>query len=481
MVHKKQQLMILLCSFAFAIQPLIAEQKAEAGLGENVLEQSSKAFTKIAKTAIPATVFIKATQPPSEQEASESPFNFFNDDLFQKFFRGGPLNRSQPSQPQIAGGSGFFVSSDGFIVTNYHVIKEAKQITVVLNDGREFSATVTGSDPRTDLAVLKVEGTNFSPLQFGDSDHLDIGEWVIAIGNPFALESSLTVGVVSAKGRQDLGITAFEDFIQTDAAINPGNSGGPLLDIHNHVIGVNTAIMTQTGGYMGIGLAIPSKMAKHVIDQIIAHGDVKRAYLGVLLQPLDKELADAMGLDKQEGVMISDVIKESPAEKAGLKQGDIISSYDNKPVKNMAAFRNDIAMMSPGTEIKLRVLRNGKTLSITASMSSQIDGGTVSAEIIQKLGLEIENLTPEMASRLGYPADLRGVVIAKVKPGSPAAKVNLRPPFLIVGVVIDWNHQKRISNATDFKEALKAIGDKKHVILIVHHQNYQRFYTLKLG
>lgn len=468
-------------ALTFSIHAGAIEPKNQVSTGTNLLEETSKAFTQIAKKAMPATVFIKATVCCPESEDCPTPFDFYGDDFFQRFFRNSPFGRQQPAQPQIAGGSGFFISSDGYVVTNYHVVKDAKQISVVLNDGREFSAAISGSDPRTDLAVLKVEGDSFPILEFGDSDALEIGEWVVAIGNPFALESTLTVGVVSAKGRQDLGIAALEDFIQTDAAINPGNSGGPLLNLKGQVVGVNTAIMTRTGGYMGIGLSIPSKMTKHVIDQITNGGTVKRAYLGVLLQPVDKELTEAMSLEKQEGILISDVVKSSPAEKAGLKQGDVILAYDNKPVKSIAKFRNDVAMMTPGSEVRLTILRNGKTIQIIALMGTQSEGEVISTELIQKLGLEIDNLTPELSSRFGYPSDLSGVVITRIKPGSIAANAGLKPSFIITGVAVDWNNQKKVRNIEEFEEALQAASDKKYIILIVRHQNYQRYYTLKIN
>lgn len=438
-------------------------------------------FIQIDEKATPATVFIKSTICFPQEESCPNPFDLYGDDFFQQFFRNSPFGRQQPLQPQITSGSGFFISADGYIVTNYHVIKDAKQISVILHDGREFPATIVGSDPRTDIAVLKIDGEDFPVLEFGDSDSLRRGEWVAAIGSPFALDSSITKGIVSAKGRQDLGIAALEDFIQTDAAINPGNSGGPLLNLEGKVVGVNTAIITRSGGNMGIGLAIPSKMVKHVVDQITQGGGIKRAYLGVMLQPLDKEMAEALSLGKQEGVLISDVVKGSPAEKAGLKQGDIIIAYDETPVKNLTKFRNDIAMMPPHTDITLTILRNGKTMRIRASMGVQCEGETASTEILQKFGLEIDNITPELATRFGYSPDLSGVVITKVKPGSIAAAAGLRPSFLITGVAVDWNDQQRVHNIEEFEKALKAIGDKKYVILIVKHQNYQRYYTLKIN
>ncbi len=446
-------------------------------LNKSLLEQTSETFTHIADKAMPATVFIKVqiNQPSTNYT---SPFDMFGDDFFQKFF-GQPFQNQQP-QPQVAGGSGFIISSDGYIVTNHHVIKDATQITVILNDEREYTATVKGKDPRTDLALIKIEEKDLPYLAFGDSDTLKIGEWVVATGNPFGLEATLTVGVVSAKGRQDIGLASYEDFIQTDAAINPGNSGGPLLNLQGEVVGINTAIFSRSGGYMGIGLSIPSKMAQHVITQLMGDGNVKRAYLGVMLQPVDKELSDALSLEKQEGILISEVMKDSPAAKAGLKDGDIITQYDGKPVKNLNKFRNDIAMMIPGHEISLRVLRNNKPMSITATLGTQSDT-EVSTEITQKMGIEIENLTPETASKYGYNADVEGIVITKVKPGSPAANAGLRPSFIITGVALNLTNQKKIRNTTEFEESLKEFGDKKHIILIVRHQNYQRYYTIKLS
>lgn len=449
--------------------------KTPSTAGANLLEQSSQAFTHIAEKAMPATVFIKV-QIPQNLECQCPDMN--EGDLFRRFF--GPQFQTPPSQPQIAGGSGFLIREDGYIVTNYHVVKDASQITVVLNDDREFSATIKGSDPRTDLALLKIEENNLPFLSFGDSDNLKVGEWVVATGNPFGLEATLTVGVVSAKGRQDVGLASYEDFIQTDAAINPGNSGGPLLNLQAQVIGVNTAIFSRSGGYMGIGLSIPSKMAQHVIDQLMENGNVKRAYLGVVLQPVDKDLAEALKLDK-EGILISEVMKDSPAAKAGLENGDIITQYNEKPVKNVTKFRNDIAMMHPGSEIKLRILRNNKPMTITAVLDSQNEGESITAETIQKIGLQIENLTPDTASKLGYSSDVQGVVITKIKPGSPAANAGLRPSFLITGVALSLNHQKKVRNMTDFEEAMKELGDKKHIVLIVRHQNYQKYYTIRIN
>ncbi len=465
---------------------VFAETKnVAASKGINLLEQTSQTFTHIAKKAMPATVFIKVQQQSPEPERRQAPHNPFGDEFFRRFFGtpfGSPQQYEAPQQQQqMAGGSGFFVSADGYIVTNFHVVKEASQITVVLNDGREYTAAISGTDPRTDLAVLKINETDLPYLTFGSSDDLEIGEWVVAIGTPFALEASLTVGVVSAKGRQDLGITSLEDFIQTDAAINPGNSGGPLLDLNGNVVGVNTAIISRSGGYMGIGFSIPSRMAQHVIDQIIHSGTVQRAYLGIILQPIDKDLADALGLDKAEGILVSEVVKDSPAAKGGLLQGDVILQYNQNAAKNVSKLRNEIAMMSPGAEINLKVLRNNRPLQLTIGLGSQTEVEVVSAETIQKMGLEVETLTPELAVKLNFPSDLQGAVITKVKPGSPAQAAGLRPSFLITGIALNWNEPKRVVNSAEFNQVLQEVGNHKHIILIVRHQNYQRYYTMKLN
>jgi serine protease Do len=460
------------------------EPSKAAARGATLLEQTSQAFTQIADKAMPATVFIKTeiAQPMGGQEM-QNPFEMFGDDFFRRFFGGQQFFnnfQSQQLQPQLASGSGFLVTQDGYVVTNNHVIKDASKITVTLNDGREYPATVKGADPRTDLALLKIDEKNLPFLSFGDSDNLKIGEWVVAIGNPFGIGATLTAGIVSAKGRQDLGIASYEDFIQTDAAINPGNSGGPLFNLQGEVIGVNTAIFTRSGGYMGIGLSIPSRMAQNVIDQILETGIVNRAYLGIILQPVDKDLASALELENQEGVLISDVVKGSPAAKAGLQQGDIILQTNDKTVKTVTKLRNDIALMNPGSEIKLQILRNNKKMILTACLGS-MDGEVLSAELIQKLGIDIENLTAETASRLGFNGIPDGIAITRVKPGSPAAQAGLRPGFLITGVAVAMNNQKPVKNTAEFEEALKDLGDKKHLILIVRQQNFQRYYTIKIN
>lgn len=434
-------------------------------------QQLSKAYIQVAKQATPAVVFIKVEINPSVNDYfdHQSPFN---DDFLQRFF--GFQGKPQQPQPQIGQGSGFIVSEDGYIITNAHVVKGADKIEVTLNDGEVKTATLVGADPHTEIAIIKIEAKNSPFLKLGDSEAIEVGECVLAIGSPFQLQASVTQGIVSAKGRQGLNITDLEDFIQTDAAINPGNSGGPLLALTGEVIGINTAIVSRTGGYMGIGFAVPSNMAKNVMDQIIKKGSVTRGSLGIMMQPIDKEIAEGFNLSKVEGVLIAGIDKGSPADKAGLQQGDIILEYNGKAIKSMQSFRYDISMMPPESKVTLKVNRKGKILSIPVILGSA-DAESSPAVISQKLGIEVENISTETARQLGYASSEEGVVITKVKPGSPAAMAGIRPGFLIQAV----NH-KKISNTTDYEAALNEASQNKRVLLLIRHGKMTRFYSIRI-
>jgi serine protease Do len=440
-------------------------------------QQFSKAFTRVAKQASPTVVFIKVEINPTDNDNfgfqdGQGPYSPFNDDFLQRFF--GFQGKPQQPQPQIGQGSGFIVSADGYIMTNAHVVKGADKIEVTLNDGELKTATLIGADPNTDLAIIKIDIKDSPFLKLGDSETLEVGEWAIAIGSPFQLQASLTVGVVSAKGRQGLNISDLEDFIQTDAAINPGNSGGPLLDLNGNAIGINTAIVSRSGGYMGIGFAIPSNMARNVMDQIIKKGSVTRGFLGVTLQAVDKEIAAGFNLSKAEGVLISGVEKESPADKAGLQQGDIILEYNHKPIKSLQSFRYDISLMNPESKVNLKVNRKGKIMSFTVTLGSAAEGASP-VVISQKLGIEVENMTSELGRQLGYTSAEEGVVITKVKPGSPAAMAGIRPGFLIQAI----NH-KKISNTKDYETALNEASQNKRVLLLIRHGKMTRFYSIRI-
>lgn len=445
-------------------------------------EQFSKAFTNVAKTASPAVVFIKVQGAPEERDlfgsqggAPQSPFDQFGDDFFNRFFGGQqPSGRGKPT-PQLSQGSGFLVSADGYILTNAHVIKGAEKITVVFHDGKELDATVVGTDAHTDVAVVKVEGKNFPFLRLGDSEKMEPGEWVIAIGSPFQLEATVTVGVISAKGRQNLRINDLEDFIQTDAAINPGNSGGPLINLNCEVIGINTAIVSRSGGYMGIGFAIPSNMARNIMSQIIDKGTVTRGFLGISLQPVDKDIAEAFNLERPEGALVSEVIKDSPADKAGVKQGDIILEYNKIPVKTMGGFRNEISLMEPGSVVNLKINRKGQLLTIAVTLGTASDRQLASGGIVGKIGMEVDNLSPEVAAQLGYPSTEQGVVITKIKPGSPAATAGLRPGFIVLAI----NH-KKVMNVGEFNDVMNEATKSKRALFLIRQGNVVRFYPVKV-
>lgn len=439
----------------------------------------SKLFTNVAKKSVPAVVHIRVEsvyEPDSFD--SQEPYGFFNDEFFNRFF--GMPSRPQERTPQIAQGSGFIVSPDGYIMTNFHVAGKAKKITVVIQDGKdlELSATYVGGDPQTDVAILKIddaEGRTFDYLDFGDSDEVEIGEWVMAVGNPFQLEASVTVGVISATGRQNLRIAEIEKFIQTDAAINPGNSGGPLINLEGEVIGMNTAIVSRSGGYMGIGFAVPSNIAKNVMTQIIDTGSVTRGFLGVSLQAIDKDLADALGLDKPEGALVADVVEGSPADKAGLKQGDIILEINGIHVKSAATLRNDVMLQQPGTVVTLKVNRNKKIKTIKVTLGTYNKDSYTASEYAEQLGIAVEDISYENAKRFHLRDSDEGVVITEVKPGSMGARMGLRPGY----VVVSLNHQK-ITSVEDFNDALASIEKGKKVLILVKHGDTARFFSITL-
>jgi len=431
-------------------------------------------FCAVAQKAIPAVVYLKITLESgtsSDYYSADDPFGFFNDDLFERYFGKRP---SRPAEPQEAAarGSGFLVSSDGYILTNNHVIRDAKKIVVVLNNGKEYPATVVGTDPHSDIGVVKIEGTNLPYLEFGNSDDVLIGEWVAAIGNPFELEASLTVGVISGKGRHNLRITDFDDFIQTDAAINPGNSGGPLLNLDGKVIGVATAILTRpgSGGYMGIGLAVPSNMAQHVFEQLQARGMVSRGYLGVYMQPLDHELSEALGLKNCHGALIADVIPGSPAAEAGLQQGDVITGFNDKPVVSMGSFRSQVALMTPGSKLKLQVQRDGKEHKFDITLTEH-KAMLPPKNLLSSLGLTLRDISAR--ERQYCPSG--GVVIARVEPGSKAAKAGLK-----AGMVIQQVQRQPVHTEEEVLQALSNLGDQRSVLLVATDGHQAMLFALKL-
>jgi len=390
--------------------------------------------------------------------------DYFNE-RFRQFF--------EDPGPRVSGGSGFIATKDGYIITNNHVVKDADEITVVLNNGDEYPAKVIGKDPRTDVAVIKIDAKDLPYLTFGDSDQLDIGQIVIAIGYPFALQATLTTGVVSGKGRQNLHINDLEDFIQTDAAINFGNSGGPLTNLKGEVIGINSAILSRG---TGIGFAIPSTWAKHIMEQIIGSGTVKRGYIGISMQEIDKEMAEAFNLDKTDGVLIAEVMKNSAGEKAGLQEGDVIIEYNNKPIKSIGNFRNEISLLEPGKKVDLTILRKGKKQKITLELG-QHPVEFLSSNQTTQLGMEVaevKDISPDLMGKWGYQDIKEGLIVTSIKRNSLAAKAGLRPGMLLLQI-----NQQRIKTAKDFHDSMEKSQTNKHILLLVRFHNVTKFITVK--
>jgi len=391
-------------------------------------------FVELAKKLKPSVVNISTAKVVNPQQRFRRPQQnpFGNDpfqDFFERFFEGMP---SQP-QKQRSLGSGFIISDEGYILTNNHVVANADEIKVRLSDGREFKGQVKGSDEKLDLALVKIDAKDHLPVApLGDSDAIEVGEWVLAIGNPFGLAETVTAGIVSAKGRV-IGSGPYDDFIQTDASINPGNSGGPLFNARGEVVGINTAIVA---GGQGIGFAIPVNMAKSVITQLRETGKVTRGWLGVSVQPVTPDLARSFGMKEEKGALVSEVMKKSPAEKAGLQPGDVILEFDGKPIADMHELPRLAAVTPVGKKSRIKVLRNGKTLEKTVTIEKLPEGATgqeQSAQAQDKLGISVSDLTKELASRLGI-TEAGGVVVTEVKPGSAADEAGMAQGDIIMQI-----------------------------------------------
>lgn len=448
-----------------------------------LLDRSAKAFSSVVKQAGPAVVHVRVEKQPEGRRGMGNQVNPFDDPMFQYFF--GPSFRPQiPHQQQEAPmqqatGSGFIISDDGYILTNNHVIDGADKITVIMEGGKELEGKVIGTDPQSDVALVKVAAEGKLPyLRLGDSDKLEVGEWVIAIGSPFGLDRTVTVGVVSAKGRNHVGINEYENFIQTDAAINPGNSGGPLLNIHGEVIGINTAIFSRSGGYMGIGFAIPVNMAKSVKTQLLADGKVTRSWLGVAIQDITEDLARSFKLSKKNGALVTEVTAGSPAAKAGLKKGDVILSFDGQPVSDVADLRNRVALLPVGTKVEVSLIREEKTMNLTVQVEAQPgDMAQISAagapdqQLLQKVGLSLQDLTPDLARQFGYELN-QGVLVAGIAPGSAAALARIP-----VGSLIEEVNRKPVHNLKELEQALPKNGGKD-VLLLVRNGNRSQYVVL---
>ena len=460
---------------------------ADDGSSIDTLRQMGRTFAEIAEKASPAVVGIKAEKTieqyysPRGDDQSHRFFDPFEDDIFDYFFRRQrqqrPRRRPQSKPRQLAQGSGFIISPDGYILTNNHLVGEADKVIVHLADERELEAKIIGSDADSEVAVIKIDADNLAFLELANSDVTEVGEWVLAIGNPFGLSHTVTAGIVSAKGRS-IGLTEYENFIQTDAAINFGNSGGPLLNLDGKVVGINTAIVGASGN-IGIGFAIPSNMAKGVYEQLVESGTVVRSILGVHIKEVNGELAKSLGLDEEtKGVAITKVIEDSAAEEAGMKRYDVVVEFEGEKVEKANEFRNRIAMQKPGTRVKLVVMRDGKPKTLFVKLGEKASSkraGLESSERMEQLGFAVENLSDELAKRFGYEG-LSGVLVTRVEPGSQAARRGITAGTLILEV-----NRRPVANTKEFDKAIKQSRKEGTALLLVTDGRYEAFVVLKLS
>ena len=437
-------------------------------------------FVDIAKKDSPAVVNISTTQKVQRRRRQPQfpppgPGPFGEDDPFAEFFRRF-FGERPPLGQQRSLGSGFIISEDGYVLTNNHVIGDADKITVRLSSNEEYTAKVVGADEKTDIALIKITPKHPLPtLSLGTSARLQVGDWVVAIGNPFGLEQTVTAGIVSAKGRA-IGAGPYDDFIQTDASINPGNSGGPLLNLNGEVIGINTAIMSQSGGNIGIGFAIPIDLAKPIVAQLKSRGKVTRAWLGVAIQDVTPELAKSFGLQEPHGALVAEVTKDGPADKAGLKRGDVITAFNGTPVTESHELPAVVAESAVGTQVDVTVLRDGQEHTFTVTLGKLTDQqarAESGSEGDTSWGMTVANLTPETLRQFQLERKQTGVVIVDVEDGSPAARAGLQP-----GDIIEEVNRQPVTSVDDFTTALAGGKDTNTLLLLVRRGENALFFAL---
>lgn len=442
------------------------------GVTDQVFIRASKKVTK-------SVVNISTTRLVNGGNAQNP---FFNDPFFRRFFGEEFLHSLPPhKRKEQSLGSGVIVDPRGYIVTNYHVIAKADEIKIYMEDKKEYVATVIGSDEKIDLAVLKIEGDNFPAIEWGDSDKLQVGEYVLAVGNPFGLNQTVTMGIVSAVGRSNVGIADYENFIQTDAAINPGNSGGALVNTRGELVGINTAIYSRSGGYMGIGFAVPSNMARRTMQSLISYGKVIRGWLGVSIQEVTPELARQFDLSDLSGALVSEVMKGSPAGDAGIKRGDVITVVDGNLVRDITHLRNKIAGLSVGAEVLIEVIRDGKEKKIKVIIGDLADADTVSAlrsddrpSMDNSLsGITVQEITSEIRHQLNLDISEEGVVIVDVDVNSAAADAGLTR----LDVIKEINRQA-ISSLDDYDRITSGLDKSQSLLLLVKRKGRNLFVTL---
>lgn len=453
---------------AYAEEPRISKEAVD------ILSRSGQAMAEIVAAVRPAVVNISTTRTVKAPGYLNP---FFDDPFFRKYF-GDDMNQMRKKREHKTAnlGSGVIVDKNGYILTNNHVIKGADEIKVRLSDKREFKGRVIGTDPKTDIAVIKIETDRLPTIKLGDSDKLRVGETVIAVGNPFGLHQTVTSGIVSATGRANVGIADYEDFIQTDAAINPGNSGGALVNARGELIGINTAIFSTSGGYQGIGFAIPSNMAKAVMENLVKKGKVIRGWLGITVQELTPELSRQFNLKDDKGVLVADVAEQSPADKAGIKRGDVIIEFEGKAINEPSILRNIAANSPPDKEVLIKLVRNGsiKIIKVTIvelpseSLKKSEDRGNILK------GIHVQNITPDIRKSLLIPKKINGVIITNIDLGSPAQNI------LKKNDVITEINKKKINNLTQYKDVITGMKDVRQILILVYRNGSLIYLTLPL-
>jgi serine protease Do len=467
---------------AVAVTP--ASQRASSSpeihkIMNDISDAFEAASNKVSGFVVPifAEQVVKSENQPGLPD--DSLRQFFGDDFFKRFF-------GTPSQPQSRTvrslGSGVIVSGDGHILTNNHVVSGAQKLTVTLNDKKNYTAKIIGTDPLTDLALIKIEASALPAAVLGDSDAVQVGQWVIAVGNPFMLMHTVTHGIISAKGRSSVGLATYEDFFQTDAPINPGNSGGALADLDGNVIGINTAISTPSGGNVGLGFAIPINMAKSVMKELLARGKVVRGYVGVLTQDIDEDLAKGLGLKDTSGALISEITPDSPAGRSDLKVGDVVVEFNGEKIATSAQLRDAAAKAAPGTKVDVIVIRDGKRMAVPLVLGERPEPMAPKApqkpaperQSTGKLGLSLQTLTPDIARQLGYVNDI-GVVITDVVAGSPADDAQLQRGDLIKAV-----NRITVRNVEEFEAAVRPLKKGDTAALLVRRGQDTVFIPIKI-
>ncbi|MBU0943208.1 MAG: DegQ family serine endoprotease [Proteobacteria bacterium] len=458
-----------------SVPPGASSAWAKMPLSGEVLQNSGTLIADIAESRVAGVVNISSTKLITN-DTSQLMHPFFNDPFFRDFF-GERFSNIPKERRQRSLGSGVIVSADGLVLTNNHVVENAEEILVTLSDKREFKAEIVGTDPKSDLAVIRLKGDikDLTAMPIGNSGELRLGDIVLAIGNPFGLDHTVTMGIVSAKGRANVGITDYEDFIQTDAAINPGNSGGALINLKGELVGINTAIVSRSGGYQGVGFAIPSNMAQAVMDSLIKNGKVIRGWLGVIIQDLDKNLSDAMGLKNSDGVLVSDISEKSPAATAQLKRGDVILRVNDEKMTSTGKLRNTIAAMGAGAEVKLDIMRDGMEKSIHLTLG-ELPNDIASQTTLQDTngvlaGMTVAPLNDLIREKFNINKNVTtGVAIIQIEAGSTAEQAGLRPG----DVILEMNRQD-INSVEDLETVYT---QSKNALLILIYRENNTFYLV---